>query len=136
MRKPPATILSSRLISVPGMSVSIVRAFLCWVMAVIFPFSLMAADARSAIVHTQGGVSLNGSEAADSSAVLAGDVLETRADSRADLSIDGSTALIQPESVVKFQGDYLVLDHGAVHVSTSTGMSVHVNCIVVEPVTT
>lgn len=42
--------------------------------------------------------------------------------------------LIQPESVVKFQGTFLVLEHGSVSVGTSTSMSVHVNCIKVEPV--
>ena len=118
---------------VPGMSVSTLRYLLCWVMAVIFPVSLMAADTASAMLHTQGGVWLNGNEAADSTAVLVGDVLETKAESRADLSTDGSTVLIQPESVVKFQGDFLVLDHGRVLVATSKNMSVHVNCIVVEP---
>lgn len=112
------------------------RSFLCVALALILPVSLMAADTPSAILHTQGGVWLNYSEAADSTAVLPGDVLETKAGSRADLSTDGSSVLIEPDSVVKFQGDYLVLDHGRVSVATSKSMSVHVNCIVVEPVST
>ena len=42
--------------------------------------------------------------------------------------------LIQGESIVKFQGNYLTLEHGSVAVGTSTSMSVHVNCLQVEPV--
>jgi len=37
----------------------------------------------------------------------------------ANLALDGSTVLIQAESVAKFQGDLLVLDHGSVSVGTS-----------------
>ena len=42
--------------------------------------------------------------------------------------------MIQPESVAKFQGTFLSLEHGSVSVGTSTSMSVHVSCIKVEPV--
>lgn len=41
--------------------------------------------------------------------------------------------LIQGESIIRFQGGYLILDHGSVSVGTSTSMSVHVNCIKIEP---
>ena len=66
--------------------------------------------------------------------VVSGDLLETKPGSVANLDAEGSSVLIQPESVVKFQGNYLSLEHGSVSVGTSTSMSVHVNCIKVEPV--
>ena len=34
---------------------------------------------------------------------------------------------------MKFQGNFLTLEHGSVSVGTSTEMSVHVNCLKVEP---
>ena len=87
-----------------------------------------------AILHTQGGVWVNGYEAHDSSAVFPGDVIETKPDSSANLSLDGSTVLIAPESVSKFQDDLLELDHGGVSVVTSKSFKVRVNCILVVPV--
>jgi hypothetical protein len=65
----------------------------------------------AAILHTQWGVWVNGYEARDSSAVFAGDVLETRPAPSANLSLDGSSVLIGPESVAKLQTNLLELDH-------------------------
>jgi hypothetical protein len=115
------------------MSVPALRNFFCWVMVVLFPLSLVGADTGSAIVHSKGGVWVNGSEVADSTAIFAGDLLETKPGFVANLDAEGSSILIQPESVVKFQGTFLSLEHGSVSVGTSTSMSVHVNCIKVEP---
>jgi hypothetical protein len=116
------------------MSVSALRNSLCWVMAVLCPLTLLAADTGGAVVHSNGGVSVNGAEVADSTAIFPGDVLETKPGFVANLDADGSSVLIQPESVVKFQANSLSLEHGSVSVGTSTEMSVHVNCIKVEPV--
>jgi hypothetical protein len=116
------------------MSVFALRNFLCWMMAVLFPLSMLAADTGSAIVHSKGGVWVNGSEVADSTAIFPGDLLETKPGFVANLDAEGSSVLIQPESVVKFQGNFLTLEHGSVSVGTSTSMSVHVNCIKVEPI--
>ena len=88
----------------------------------------------AAILHAQGGVWINGYEARDSSAVFPGDLLETKPGSAANLNLDGSTVLIQPESVVKLQTNLLELDHGSVAVGTSRGFKVQVHCITVVPV--
>lgn len=118
------------------MSVSVARKCFSWVMVVWFPLSLLAADTNSAVVHSKGGVWLNGSEAADSTAVFPGDLLETKPGFVADLDANGSSVLIQPESIVKFEGRFLTLEHGRVAVGTSTALSVHVNCLRVIPVST
>jgi hypothetical protein len=104
-------------------------------MALIFPLSLTAADVGSAMLHSSGGVSINGNEAPDSSAIFAGDVIETKSGSAANLNADGSAILIQPESVVRFQGNSLILEHGSVAVGTSKGVTVQVTCIAVTPAT-
>ncbi|HTZ98396.1 MAG TPA: hypothetical protein VMB18_18485 [Terriglobales bacterium] len=109
------------------------RRFICWGMIVLVPASLLA-QTQSAIVHTQGGVWVNGYEAKDASAVFSGDVVETRPGFSATLNLEGSSVLVEPESVVKFQGDAIELDHGGVSVETSTSFKVLVRCITVIPV--
>jgi hypothetical protein len=103
-------------------------------MSVLLPVSLLAADTNSAVVHSKGGVWVNGAEATDSTVVFPGDLLETRPGFVANLDAEGTSVLIQPESIVKFQGTFLTLEHGSVEVGTSTSMGVHVNCVKVEPV--
>lgn len=108
-------------------------------MTLLVPASLLGQAASTgqpagAILHTQGGVSVNSNEAPDSSAVFAGDVIETKAGYSANLVVEGSTVILGPESVAKFQGDYLELNHGSVSVGTSKGFKVRVNCIRVVPV--
>lgn len=116
------------------------RSWLCWIISLILPVSSFAqalpGKPMGAILHADGGVWINGYEARDSSAVFAGDVIETKAGSSADLTLEGSSVLLAPESVSKFQGDLLELDHGGVSVTTSRAFKVRVNCILVVPVLT
>lgn len=120
------------------MRVSILRYFLCWTMVVLIPQCLLGQEANGqpegAILHTQGGVSVNGSEARDSAAVFAGDLIETKAGFSASLTLGGTTILVGQESLAKFQDDYIELDHGTVSVGTSKSYRVHVNCLRVVPV--
>ncbi len=102
-------------------------------MVVILPLSLLG-QTPSAILHTQGGVWVNGFEATDSSAIFTGDLLETKPGFSATLNLEGSTVQIQPESVGKFQDDVFVLDHGSVSVGTSKIYKVRVHCMTVVPV--
>jgi len=110
-------------------------------MVVITPLSLLgqtpsdqSPSKPSAILHTQGGVWVNGEEARDATAIIPGDVLETKTGFSATLNLDGSEVLIQQEAVAKFDGDLLELDHGSVAVGTSKGFKVRVNCMTVVPV--
>jgi hypothetical protein len=105
-------------------------------MVLVVPVTLLGQQTQvtSAIVHTQGGVWVNGYEAKDGAAVFPGDEIETKADSSTTLSMDGSSVLLLPETVGKFQGDLLVLDHGNVSVETSKSFKVRVNCLTVVPV--
>jgi hypothetical protein len=66
--------------------------------------------------------------------MFAGDLLETKTGFTANLSLEGSSILMQEESVGKLQDDLLVLDHGGVSVGTSKIFKVRVNCITVVPV--
>ncbi len=77
---------------------------------------------------------MNGFEATDSSAVFTGDLLETKPGFTANLTLEGTTILIQEDSVGKLQPDVFLLDHGSVLVGTSKSFRVRVNCITVVPV--
>jgi ferric-dicitrate binding protein FerR (iron transport regulator) len=122
------------------MRVSILRKSLCWLMLALMPHCLLAQDIPTqpriggAILRTQGGVWVNGYEAQDSSAVFPGDLIETKVGFSASLTLDGSTVLLGPQSLVKFGDNFLVLEHGGVSVGTSRKFEVRVNCMRVVPV--
>jgi len=102
-------------------------------MVVILPLSLLG-QAPTAIIHAQGGVWVNGYEAKDASAVFAGDLIETKPGFSATLNLEGSSVVVQPESVVKLATNALELDHGSVAVETSRSFKVFVHCITAIPV--
>lgn len=115
------------------MSVPFIRYLACWMLLLTLPGVLLG-QAPAAILHTQGGVWVNGYEARDSSAVFPGDVIETKVGFAGNLTIDGTTVMIQQETVGKLQADEFELDHGGVSVTTSRSFKVRVKCLRVVPV--
>jgi hypothetical protein len=101
----------------------------------MLPASLTAQAPAGAILRNDGGVWLNGNTAPVSSALFLHDIVQTQKEHSAKIDAEGSTATVQSDTIVQFDGDELVLDHGGVQVMTSRGMRVRVNCIVVVPVT-
>ncbi|MGB9284136.1 MAG: hypothetical protein WCB59_08965, partial [Candidatus Sulfotelmatobacter sp.] len=61
----------------------------------MFPLSLSAGDTGSAILHSEGGVWLNGMEMSGSAAIFPGDSVETKPGFVANLDAEGSSVLIQ-----------------------------------------
>jgi ferric-dicitrate binding protein FerR (iron transport regulator) len=110
------------------------RNLICGAMIVVLPTSLIAQDSARAMLHNDGGVWLNGNPAPNSSAIFAHDLIQTQKGSSAKIDAEGSTVTLQPETIVQFEGDELVLDHGSLQVDTSHGMRVRVNCITVSPI--
>jgi hypothetical protein len=102
-------------------------------MLVIVPLTLLGQES-AAILHAQGGVWVNGYEARDSSAIFKGDLLETKQAFSGTLTLEGTSVLLQPETVGKFDGDTFNLNHGSVAVESSRSFKVRVNCITVTPV--
>jgi hypothetical protein len=111
------------------------RNLVCAVMIIILPASLMAQDSGRAMLHSDGGVWLNGNPAPNSSAIFLHDLVQTQKEHTAKIDADGSAVTVQPDTIVQFEGDELVLDHGSVQVNTSRGMRVRVNCMTVIPLT-
>jgi hypothetical protein len=87
-----------------------------------------------AMLHTSGGVQLNGSLAPASSAIFPGDRLQTMKNAEAKIDASGSTAVVAPDSLIQFEENELILEHGTIQVTTSTQMIVRVGCITAIPV--
>jgi hypothetical protein len=109
------------------------RYILCWVVFALFPMSLLAADSGAAMLYAKGTAWLNGSAVPNSSAVFPGDLVQTKTNSMADINAPGSSIMILPDSVVKFEGDSLAIDRGSVSVTTAKGLSTHAEDLTVTP---
>jgi hypothetical protein len=101
---------------------------------VLVPVQLLAGELASAMLYTNGSAWLNGSEVPKSGAVFSGDLLQTRADSTANLQAAGSSVMVLADSLVKFQGQAVEIEHGAVRVTTSRGLAAQAGDVTVKPV--
>lgn len=108
---------------------------ICVITIVIMPTSLVAQGTDRALLYSDGGTWLNGSPAPDSSAIFPDALIQTQKAHTAKIDAEGSTVMVQPETVVQFEGDELALDHGSLQLNTAREMKVRVNCITVIPIT-
>jgi hypothetical protein len=109
------------------------RNLVCGAMILILPTSLFAQDSAGAMLHNEGGAWVNGNSAPNSSAIFPHDLIRTEKEHKARVDAEGSTITVQPETIVQFEGDELVLEHGTLQVNTYRGMRVRVNCVTVSP---
>jgi hypothetical protein len=110
------------------------RKFVCAALAVVLPVSLMAEDSGAAILRHDGGALRNGNPAPSGTAILPNDTVQTPPLHDATITIAGSAITVGPETLVQFQEDELVLEHGTLQVNTSRSLKVRVGCITVVPV--
>ena len=104
------------------------------IMAVIFPAALFAAEpSPGAMLYARGETMLNGSSVPRSSALFSGDLVETRADSVANISATGSTVLVLNDSLVQYEGNAVKLEHGGITISTSKSLGTRVGTLSIAP---
>jgi hypothetical protein len=116
------------------MSQSAFRSALCCLLAIVFPAQIMlAGETPSAMLYTNGPAWLNGSDVPKSAAVFSGDLLQTRADSTASIQSNGSSVMVLTDSLVKFEGSAVELEHGAVRVTTSRGLATRAGDVTIKP---
>jgi len=108
------------------------RNLVCGLLIVLVPAALLGQDSR-AILHANGGALLNGSPAANSTALFPHDVVQTQTGAPATIDAEGSSVTVDPETLLQFEGDELALDHGHLQVSTSRSLKVRVNCMTITP---
>src|ERR1700733_34361 len=102
--------------------------------AAIFPAALLAWDQPAAMLYSHGTALLNGDSIARSSAIFSGDLVETNADSVANINATGSSVLVLNDSLVQYEGAALKLEHGGVTISTSKSLATHIGGVTVSPV--
>jgi hypothetical protein len=116
------------------MGMSAFRRMVSCVLLLIVPASLFAADSGAAMLYADGAAWLNGSHVPKSSAIFAGDLVQTRADSAANIHAPGSSITVLGDSLVQFEGTSLKVEHGGVSVSTSKGVATTAGDVRVAPV--
>jgi len=76
---------------------------------------------------------LNGNSIARSSAIFSGDLVQTNADSAANINASGSIVLILNDSLVQYEGSTVKLEHGGVTISTSKSLATRAGDVTVSP---
>ena len=102
-------------------------------MVVVFPAALFAADQPAAMLYSHGTALLNGDTLARSSAIFSGDLIQTTAGSAANINASGSIVLVLNDSLVKYEGNAVELEHGGVTVSTSKLLATRAGDVTVSP---
>src|ERR1035437_4906166 len=102
-------------------------------MVVVFPAALFAADQPAAMLYSHGTALLNGASMTRSSAIFSGDLVQTSADSAANINASGSIVLVLNDSLVRYQGNAVKLEHGSVTISTSKLLATRAGDVTVSP---
>lgn len=115
------------------MNANRLRQALCWMLVAGFPASLFAADAMPAMLYAKGEAWINGASVPKSSAVFPGDLIQTQANSLVNINATGSRILVLADSLTKYQGNEVLLEHGIVTVVTSTAMETDAGDVKIRP---
>jgi hypothetical protein len=115
------------------MSLSTLRNAFVWNLVFALPASMFAADSAAAMLYAKGTAWLNGSSVPKTSAVFPGDLVQTKPDSVVNINASGSSVIILSDSLVKYEGGSVAIEHGTVTVATSKGMTTRAGEITVSP---
>jgi hypothetical protein len=115
------------------MSSSPLRAIISLLLVVLFPMQMFAGESAAAILYTNGAAWLNGENVPKSAALFTGDMLQTRSDSTASIQASGSNVMVLADSLVKFEGSLVELEHGGVRVTTSRGLAARAGEVTIKP---
>jgi len=102
-------------------------------LVLILPLALFAADRPAAMLYSHGTALLNGHSIARSSAIFFGDLVQTNADSAANINASGSIVLVLNDSLVQYQDQAVKLEHGGITISTSKLLATRAGDITVSP---
>ncbi len=103
------------------------------VLLLIVPASLLAADSRAAMLYADGATWLNGGHVPKSTAIFAGDLVQTGAESAANIHATGSSITVFGDSLVKFEGGSVKVQRGGVSVATSKSISTTAGDVKIAP---
>lgn len=106
---------------------------LACMLAVILPAAAMSAETHAAMLYASNTVMLNGVGAERSSAVFAGDRIQTPANGAVRLTAEGSTVMVGPSTALVYEGDAVRLGSGSTMVTTDKGMKTRVQRLQIAP---
>jgi len=110
------------------------RKMVSCVLLILFPGAMWAADSNAAMLYTNGAAWVNGAHVPRSaSSIFSGDLLQTRSDSVANINQPGSSITVMSDSLVKYEGTSVDIEHGGVTVSTSRGVATTAGDVKVTP---
>jgi hypothetical protein len=112
---------------------SSLRTIFCWILLAVMPAALLGANSGAAMLYAQGIAWLNGASVPRTSAVFPGDLVQTKTDAVVHINAAGSSVMVLSDSLVKYEGNTLSLEHGTVTVATTKGMSIRAGEVNVEP---
>jgi hypothetical protein len=115
------------------MGMATFRKLVSCVLLLIVPAWLFAADRPAAMLYSHGTALLNGNSIPRSSAIFSGDLVQTNADSVANINATGSTVLVLNDSLVQYEGSSVKLEHGGVTISTSKLLATRAGAVTVSP---
>lgn len=115
---------------------SLFRNALCcaMILPMVAPVSLSAADTNAAMVYARGTAWVNGASVPRSSALFPGDLVQTKSDSAANINAAGSSVTVFSDSLIKFEGTSVEVEHGGVTVATSKSLATRIGDVMVAPV--
>lgn len=95
--------------------------------------ALFAQTTYTAVLFGAGAVYLNGEQLSNSSAVAAGDVIQTKQTGAAHVTGPGVSAVIESNSIVRYRGEGFSLDRGNISVATGKSESVFARDFKITP---
>jgi len=118
--------------------VSLLRKSLCCGLVALsaFPISLLADEPKAAMLYARGDIWVNGASIPRSTAIFAGDLIQTKANSAANINLPGANATVLPDSLVKFAGKTIELEHGGLTLLTANQMTAEIGDVKVQPAST
>ncbi len=110
------------------------RRVIRWASYLLLPPVAIAGHAQTGVIYGNGSVYVNGAQLTNSSAVMPGDVIQTKDAGVAQVSTTGSNAAIQSNTIVRFQSAGIALDRGTVSMATGKSSSVFARDFKITPV--
>jgi len=104
-----------------------------WLLLCAFPALMIGQATSGAMLAARGNVAVNGRVVGTSQALLPGDLTVTQRDAGGNLTQNGTNAMLGPETALRYEGEYAVLERGAVSANTQSGFAVQAGCWTVKP---
>ncbi len=112
---------------------SLLQKSVCLALTFLSPFAL-AQTTGVAVLSGTGNVYLNGGQLSNSNAVVAGDVIQTKDSGTATINGPAGSVALEPNSIVRFQGQSVALDRGQISVGTGQSLTVNARDFRITPV--